>query len=75
MEQLRSFLDYIRLNRNASVHTVAAYQSDLSQFVSFAGERTGKRERLHPKHIDLELIRAFLAKLGWVETRDWVVAA
>ena len=48
MEQLRSFLDYIRLNRNASAHTVAAYDSDLSQFIAFASEQTGKRDALQP---------------------------
>ena len=63
MEQLRSFLDYIRLNRNASAHTVAAYQSDLSQFVAFAGDYTGKRDSLEPKHLDLEVIRGFLGDL------------
>ena len=45
MEQLRGFLDYIRLNRNASAHTVAAYDSDLSQFIAFAGEQTGQARR------------------------------
>ncbi|PYR78745.1 MAG: tyrosine recombinase XerC [Acidobacteria bacterium] len=63
MEQLREFLDYIRLNRNASPHTVAAYASDLSQFVAFAGEYTGKRTALRPKHLDLTVIRGFLADL------------
>ncbi|PYR65034.1 MAG: tyrosine recombinase XerC [Acidobacteria bacterium] len=63
MEQLREFLDYIRLNRNASPHTVAAYASDLSQFVAFAGECTGKRTALRPKHLDLTVIRGFLAEL------------
>jgi integrase/recombinase XerC len=63
MEQLRDFLDYIRLNRNASTHTVAAYDSDLSQFVQFAAEYTGKGSRLEPKHLDLEVIRGFLGEL------------
>lgn len=63
MEQLRQFLDYIRLNRNASAHTVAAYQSDLSQFVAFAGDCTGKRDALEPKHLDLDVIREFLGDL------------
>jgi integrase/recombinase XerC len=63
MEQLRDFLDYIRLNRNASTHTVAAYDSDLSQFVQFAAECTGKGSRLEPKHLDLEVIRGFLGEL------------
>jgi integrase/recombinase XerC len=63
MEQLRDFLDYIRLNRNVSAHTVAAYQSDLSQFIAFAAEQTGKRDALKPKHLDLESIRGFLGDL------------
>ena len=63
MEQLREFLDYIRLNRNASAHTVAAYQSDLSQFIAFAGQQRGTRAALEPKHLDLQLIRGFLADL------------
>jgi integrase/recombinase XerC len=63
MEQLRQFLDYIRLNRNASVHTVAAYQSDLSQFVAFAEASTGRRDALEPKHLDLDVIRGFLGDL------------
>ena len=29
-----SFLDYIRLNRNTSPHTAAAYGSDLGQFLA-----------------------------------------
>jgi len=63
MEQLRQFLDYIRLNRNASAHTVAAYQGDLSQFVAFAGDYTGKHGALEPEHLDLAVIRGFLGDL------------
>jgi integrase/recombinase XerC len=63
MEQLRGFLDYIRLNRNASPHTVAAYESDLAQFLAFAGEHIGRRNALEPRHLTLELIRAYLGDL------------
>jgi integrase/recombinase XerC len=63
MEQLRGFLDYIRLNRNASPHTVAAYESDLSQFIAFAGEHTGRRHTLQPKHLNLTVIRGYLGEL------------
>ena len=63
MEQLREFLDYIRLNRNASAHTVAAYESDVSQFLAFAGRERGTRGALEPKHLDLDLIRGFLGEL------------
>ena len=63
MEQLRGFLDYIRLNRNASPHTVAAYESDLSQFIAFAGEHTGRLHALQPKHLSLDVIRGYLGDL------------
>jgi integrase/recombinase XerC len=63
MEQLRSFLDYLRLNRNVSPHTVAAYDRDLSQFLAYAGQETGKRDALQPQHLDLTLIRGFLGEL------------
>ena len=33
-EQLDSFLEYLALNDNASAHTVRAYESDLSQFLT-----------------------------------------
>jgi integrase/recombinase XerC len=62
--QLRSFLEFLRLNRNASPHTVAAYDSDVSQFLSFAAEhhRTPVAE-LRPEQIDLAAVRAFMADL------------
>ena len=32
-EHLKAFLEFLALNRNASAHTVRAYESDLSQFL------------------------------------------
>ncbi len=62
-EQLRDFLSYLQLNRNASAHTVAAYDSDLSQFLAFAAQESGRRRALEPKHLNLDLIRGFLGEL------------
>ena len=63
-EQLRSFLEFLRLNRNASPHTVAAYDSDLTQFLSFAAAHHRKtRTDLQPSEIDLGTVRAFMADL------------
>ena len=63
-EQLRSFLEFLRLNRNASPHTVAAYDSDLSQFLSFAAAlRRTPRGDLKPADLDLATVRAFMADL------------
>jgi integrase/recombinase XerC len=62
--ELRDFLDHLRLNRNTSPHTVTAYGGDLSQFLEFAaGHLRAPAARLRPGHLDLDLIRAFLAEL------------
>jgi integrase/recombinase XerC len=62
--ELRDFLDHLRLNRNTSAHTVAAYGSDLSQFLAFAADHLGaSATRLRPKQLDLGVIRAFMAEL------------
>jgi integrase/recombinase XerC len=63
-EQLRDFLEYLRLNRNASPHTVSAYDSDISQFLGFTAEHLSKsRTQLEPNDIDLSSVRAFVAEL------------
>jgi integrase/recombinase XerC len=63
-EQLRDFLEFLRLNRNASPHTVAAYDSDISQFLTFTAEHQRKsRTLLEPADIDLGAIRAFVSEL------------
>ena len=63
-DQLLDFLDHLRLNRNTSVHTSAAYRSDLSQFLEFAAEHLGKAGRpLQPSDLDLPLVRAYMAEL------------
>jgi integrase/recombinase XerC len=63
-KQLREFLEYLRLNRNASAHTSAAYESDITQFLGFAAQlRSMPVEALEPLHLDLGAIRAFMADL------------
>ena len=63
-DQLRDFLDHLRLNRNTSAHTSAAYQSDLSQLFGFAASYLEKaRASLRPVDLDLHLIRAYVAEL------------
>jgi tyrosine recombinase XerC len=63
-DRLHEFLEYLRLNRNASAHTVQAYESDLSQLVSFTSGHLGKTTSdLEPRDLDLQSIRAFLADL------------
>jgi len=63
-DQLRDFLEYLRLNRNASPHTVAAYDSDVSQFLDVAATHLDtKVSALEPDDLTLGVIRAFMAEL------------
>lgn len=63
-EHLKSFLQHLELNRNASLHTVRAYDSDLSQFLdSLAHTRQKKVSELSPADIDHLAIREFLGAL------------
>jgi len=60
--QLRAFLSFLRLNRNASAHTVAAYDSDVSLFLAFASTHLGKKQdQLVPADLTLPVVRAFMA--------------
>jgi integrase/recombinase XerC len=61
---LRAFLAYLRLNRNASAHTVRAYESDLDQFTAYlAADLKRPRPELQPADITRPVIRGFLADL------------
>ena len=58
---LQPFLDYLRLNRNLSRHTVRAYESDLSQFLTFAAEFLGREPLV--EDFDHRLVRGYLASI------------
>jgi integrase/recombinase XerC len=63
-DQLADFLDHLRLNENASAHTVRAYESDLTQFVAFVAARVDRRRSDLPATDFTHLhIRAFLGDL------------
>jgi integrase/recombinase XerC len=63
-DHLEDFLDFLSLNRNASLHTVRAYESDLTQLIAFlAGSRRCRRAELRPEHLDYAAIRGYLAEL------------
>src|SRR5580765_4981341 len=63
-EYLKAFLRFLRLNRNRSLHTVRAYESDLTQFLAHVAAEAGvKRAELRPAHLDRAAIRSFLAQL------------
>ena len=63
-QQVGEFLEHLKLNENASAHTVRAYESDLSQFVAFTAQEAGrKRVDLAPADLSHLAIRAFLGDL------------
>lgn len=58
------FLEHLRLNENASLHTVRAYESDISQFLEFLAKRLNRRRAdLAPPDFDHLHIREFLGDL------------
>jgi integrase/recombinase XerC len=63
-EQLDFFLEHLALNDNASAHTVRAYESDLTQFLTFLARHLDRRRaELTAADFELGHIRAFLGDL------------
>jgi len=61
---LKAFLRFLGLNRNASAHTVRAYESDLTQFLAHVARAAGTRVgELQPAALDREAIRRFVGDL------------
>jgi integrase/recombinase XerC len=61
---LEDFLQFLRLNRNASPHTVRGYQSDLTQFLDHVAVRRGVTRRdLRAPMLDRAAIRGFLGSV------------
>ena len=42
-EHLKAFLQYLKLNRHLSPHTVRAYESDVTQYLAFVASENGKK--------------------------------
>lgn len=62
--RVRAFLEFIRLNRNASAHTVRAYDGDLGQFLAYVAKAASlEPDDLRADHFDRAAIRGFLGEL------------
>jgi integrase/recombinase XerC len=63
-DHLKKFLQHLRFNENASAHTVRAYDSDLSQYLTFLGAHLSRPiPDLAARDLDHVNARAFLADL------------
>ena len=63
-QAIRDFIDYLRLNRNASAHTARAYEGDLEQFVkAIAASEDRPRPSLTPADFSPDNVRMYLGVL------------
>lgn len=59
-----NFINYLRVERNASEYTLSNYQHDLFQGVDFFGRLLKKKDaQLMPEDINYGLVRAFLTEM------------
>ena len=64
-QQLKEFLAFLRLNRNASAHTIRAYESDISQYLIVVGKLTDRWVAdLTPADLEPATVQAYVAELG-----------
>jgi integrase/recombinase XerC len=64
-DRLRDFLEYLRYNRNASAHTIRAYESDISQYLSWVSTVSQRPvDELGPTDLMPSTVRTHLAELG-----------
>lgn len=63
-ELILKYLQYLRVEKNASKHTITSYENDLSQLIAFAArELKVEPQQLETEQIDRLLIRLWLGEL------------
>jgi integrase/recombinase XerC len=74
-EQLKAFLQYLKLNRHVSPHTVRAYEIDVSQYLAFVAAATGKKiSALGAADLDMDSVRLHVAELNKADKARSTVA-
>jgi integrase/recombinase XerC len=64
-DHVKAFLQYLKLNRHLSPHTVRAYENDVTQYLAFVAGETGKKmSQLGPSDLEMSSVRAHLAGLN-----------
>ncbi len=64
LSTVRSFLEFLRYNRNVSPHTLRAYETDLQQLVAHLAAREGcPPSQVTVRQFDVEGVRGFLEEL------------
>ena len=58
---IQAFLNYLRIERNASALTIKSYADDLSHVIEFLQETTGSVPE--PQHIEVGILRSYVAWL------------
>ena len=63
MEEIQQFLDYLKVEKNASLHTISSYNKDISQFMEFLKARNLAHDINGLANIGHTHIRTYLAQL------------
>mgnify|MGYP006292120003 CR=1 FL=1 len=64
-DQIKKYIGYLKVERNASDHTITSYSTDLEQFISFLSDEYGREaSAIDPDSIRRLDIRLWLGKLN-----------